>query len=125
MASGWVGPPVPKSYGPAAAGGSFWQGHGITCAAHLLLPCSSPSPPSPSPLPPQVLLSLTDNWQQTGGSDEFLRWAGGGPHERFFSDPRAKALYKEHVQAVLGRVNTINGRRYSEDPAIFGEWLSE
>lgn len=32
-----------------------------------------------------------------------------------------KALYKGHVEAVLTRTNSINGRVYSEDPTIFGE----
>ncbi|KAL4859907.1 Mannan endo-1 [Chlorella vulgaris] len=68
----------------------------------------------------RLLLSLTDNWQQTGGADEFVRWAGSGDHESFFTDARAKSLYKGHVATVLQRVNTINGRRYSEDPTIFG-----
>ncbi len=72
--------------------------------------------------PLQLLLSLTDNWQQTGGADEFVRWAGSGDHESFFTDARAKSLYKDHVATVLQRVNTINGRRYSEDPTIFGAW---
>ncbi|KAI3438631.1 hypothetical protein D9Q98_001053 [Chlorella vulgaris] len=68
----------------------------------------------------RLLLSLTDNWQQTGGADEFVRWAGSGDHESFFTDARAKSLYKAHVATVLQRVNTINGRRYSEDSTIFG-----
>ncbi len=39
----------------------------------------------------QVLLSLTDNWQQTGGADEMVRWVGGGlTHEDFFTDTRVK-----------------------------------
>jgi mannan endo-1,4-beta-mannosidase len=70
----------------------------------------------------QLLLSLTDNWQQTGGADEFVRWAGSGDHESFFTDAQVKSLYKDHVATVLQRVNTINGRRYSEDPTIFGTW---
>ena len=68
----------------------------------------------------RVLLSLTDNWQQTGGADEYVRWTGGASHEDFFSSAAAKAAYKQHVATVLGRVNTINGRRYSDDPTIFG-----
>ena len=43
---------------------------------------------------PQLLLSLTDNWQQTGGADEFVRWAGGSSHEAFFASPAIKQLYK-------------------------------
>jgi mannan endo-1,4-beta-mannosidase len=68
----------------------------------------------------RLLLSLTDNWQQTGGADEFVRWAGARTHEDFFSSPAIKQLYKNHVAAVLSRVNSINGRKYSEDPTIFG-----
>jgi len=30
----------------------------------------------------QVLLSLTDNWQQTGGADEFVRWAQAGSAQK-------------------------------------------
>lgn len=41
-----------------------------------------------------MLLSLTDNWQPTGGADEMVQWVGGGDHESFFSQPRIKALYK-------------------------------
>lgn len=99
----------------AACRGSCGQGLGLFPAT---LP--SPCPTHPFALPPQVLLSLTDNWQPTGGADEMVRWAGGGSHEAFFSDPRAKALYKGHVAAVLGRVNSLSGRRYADDPTIFG-----
>lgn len=53
-----------------------------------------PCPALPGPPVPQLLLSLTDNWQQMGGADEMVRWAGSGSHESFFTDPRAKALYK-------------------------------
>lgn len=87
---------------------------------HLLL-IGGPAPDSNALLwALQLLLSLTDNWQQTGGADEFVRWAGSGDHESFFTDARAKQLYKQHVTAVLSRKNSINGRRYSEDPTIFG-----
>ncbi|GAB4816952.1 hypothetical protein N2152v2_003998 [Parachlorella kessleri] len=67
----------------------------------------------------RVLLSLTDNWQLTGGADQFVTWAKGNAHEDFFSDPTAKQLYKDHVKALLTRVNTINGRVYKDDPTIF------
>jgi hypothetical protein len=40
-------------------------------------------------------------------------------HARFFVDAGAKALYKAHVAAVLGRRNTFTGRLYRDEPAIF------
>lgn len=39
-------------------------------------------------------------------------------HALFFTDAGARRLYKQHVATVLGRVNSINGRRYSHDPTI-------
>lgn len=68
----------------------------------------------------QVLLALTDNWQPTGGADQFVTWAGGQVHEDFFTDEAMKSMYKDHVAVLLNRVNTINGRVYKEDPTIFG-----
>jgi mannan endo-1,4-beta-mannosidase len=67
----------------------------------------------------RLLLALTDNWQPTGGADQFVSWAGGATHEDFFTAERAPALYKEHVRVVLTRVNTVNGQAYRDDPTIF------
>lgn len=67
----------------------------------------------------RMLLALTDNWQLTGGADQFTAWAGSTVHEDFFSNRLAKQLFKDHIKVVLNRVNTINGRRYLEDPTIF------
>ncbi len=39
-------------------------------------------------------------------------------HEDFFSDPMPMQIYKESVQAIIGRINTINGRMYRDDPTI-------
>jgi len=67
----------------------------------------------------RLLLALVDNWQPTGGADQFMTWAGGQEHEDFFKLPAAKQMYKDHVRVLLNRVNTINGRRYKDDPVIF------
>lgn len=68
----------------------------------------------------RVLLALTDNWQPTGGADQFVAWAGSTTHEDFFTQQRPRQLYKDHVKVVLTRVNTVNGRTYKDDPTIFG-----
>ena len=39
-------------------------------------------------------------------------------HEDFFSKPGPMQLYKNSVQKIIGRVNTINGRMYRDDPTI-------
>ena len=39
-------------------------------------------------------------------------------HEDFFSKPAPMQLYKNSVQKIIGRVNTISGRMYRDDPTI-------
>lgn len=39
-------------------------------------------------------------------------------HEQFFTEPACKQLYKDSAAAIIGRVNSINGRRYRDDPTI-------
>ena len=67
----------------------------------------------------RVLLTLVDNWQPTGGADQFLGWVGSSVHEDFFSNRRVKQLYKDHVRVILERKNSVNGREYRNDPTIF------
>jgi endo-1,4-beta-mannosidase len=58
-----------------------------------------------------VILSLVDNWDQTNGVDKFVTWSGTAKtHEDFFSDANCMQLYKSTVAAIIGRVNSINGR---------------
>ncbi len=44
-------------------------------------------------------------------------------HEDFFSKPGPMQLYKDSVQKIIGRVNTIHGRMYRDDPTIMA-WYS-
>jgi hypothetical protein len=43
------------------------------------------------------------------------RWA-----RSFYVDARAKAIYKGVVRFLVTRVNSVDGTKYAEDPAIFG-----
>ena len=62
-------------------------------------------------------MAFVDNW--VNGVDEYVGWAGAANHVDFFTDPKVMQLYKNNVQVLTSRVNTINGRKYSEDPTIF------
>lgn len=68
----------------------------------------------------RVLLVLIDNWSETNGVDQIVKWAGQSVHEAFFSDPVAKTLYKNRMTTILKRVNSITGVPYANDPTIFG-----
>ncbi len=79
-----------QCWGPPRA--AAWPHTGLGTALHGR--AATPNLPPITPAHLQLLLSLTDNWQQTGGADEFVRWAGGRTHEDFFSSPAIKQLYK-------------------------------
>lgn len=79
-------------------------------------------------------LCLTNWWRDTGGVTQYLRWAGvegaddnGKPfginNERamlFYTNPEARRLYREHLEKIATRRNTVTGVLYRDDPAIFG-----
>ena len=65
----------------------------------------------------QVILSFVDNWQATGGVDQFVKWSGSTiTHQQFFSDGNCMQLYKNTVAAIVNRVNSINGRTCALSP---------
>ena len=80
-----------------------------------------------------VQLCLTNWWRDTGGVTQYLRWAGindaaddsfkyGINNERaflFYSNPETRRLYREHVEKLATRRNTITGVMYRDDPTIF------
>ena len=81
-----------------------------------------------------VQLCLTNWWRDTGGVTQYLRWVGindaaddrykfGVNNEKavlFYSNPETRRLYREHVEKLATRRNTITGVLYRDDPAIFG-----
>ncbi len=67
-----------------------------------------------------LIIVLVNNWDNYGGMDQYVAWAGLSGHDTFFTDPGVKQLYKNYVQHLLTRVNTITGRAYKDEPAIFG-----
>lgn len=80
-----------------------------------------------------VQLCLTNWWRDTGGVTQYLRWAGindaaddsfkfGINNEKailFYSNSETRRLYREHVEKLVTRRNTITGTLYRDDPAIF------
>lgn len=82
----------------------------------------------------RVQLCLANWWRDTGGVTQYLRWSGitgadddkypfGINNEKamlFYTNETARRLYREHVEKVAGRRNTVTGIFYRDDPAIFG-----
>lgn len=82
----------------------------------------------------RVQICLTNWWRDTGGVVRYLRWAGapdaadetkpfGIDAERamlFYTNEKARELYRAHVRKVVSRRNTVTGVLYRDDPAIMG-----
>jgi mannan endo-1,4-beta-mannosidase len=81
-----------------------------------------------------VQLCLVNWWRDTGGVTQYLRWAGimdaadekfpyGINPERamlFFTNEETRRLYREHLEKIATRRNTVTGVLYRDDPNIFG-----
>ena len=81
-----------------------------------------------------VQLCLTNWWRDTGGVTQYLRWAGindaaddrypfGINNDKailFYSNPETRRLYREHLEKLATRRNTVTGVVYRDDPTIFG-----
>jgi mannan endo-1,4-beta-mannosidase len=81
-----------------------------------------------------VQLCLANWWRDTGGITQYLRWAGiadaadekfrfGINPERamlFYTNDETRRLYREQLEKLATRRNTVTGTLYRDDPNIFG-----
>lgn len=82
----------------------------------------------------RVQLCLTNWWRDTGGVTQYLRWAGINdaadasfpfginPNRAmlFYTNETTRRLYREHLEKVVTRRNTVTGVLYRDDPTILG-----
>ncbi len=85
----------------------------------------------------RLILPLVNYWSDLdsetgqnsfGGMFQYLEWCGIAPDydpdgkirnkDLFYSNECARQAYKDYVEFVLQRVNTLTGIRYKDDPAI-------
>jgi hypothetical protein len=75
----------------------------------------------------RLIITLGNNWSDYGGVPRYLRWLGQkdegngasyGATDRFYSDPRAWAAYRAHIERLLKRANQVTGVPYRDDPTI-------
>ncbi|WP_420471998.1 glycoside hydrolase 5 family protein [Brevundimonas sp. FT23042] len=86
----------------------------------------------------KAVLYLTNFWEWSGGMATYLLWTNGGRFldadapwpafpefvSGFYRSPDAIARYHAHIRKIVGRVNTVTGRPYAEDPAIMAWQLA-
>lgn len=67
----------------------------------------------------RLIVPLTDQWDYYhGGYPTMAKWLGLKEPKDFYTDPRAKAAYKDYVRHVLDHVNPYTGLAYKNDPTI-------
>lgn len=82
----------------------------------------------------KAVLYINNSWEWSGGYGMYLEWAGEGkaliPAEvgysafmnsvsKFVTNEKAKEMFYDHVRHVVSRTNTVTGKPYKDDPAIF------
>jgi len=83
----------------------------------------------------KAVIYLANFWEWSGGFMTYLYWTNGGRYinmndpahpwpefpdmsSDFYGTPPAVALLDDYIRAVVGRTNSISGRRYRDDPTI-------
>ena len=82
----------------------------------------------------QAVLYLNNSWEWSGGYGQYMEWATGEKAliplidgywpfmqqmRKFQTSPESQELFYRHVKSIVGRTNSITGKPYKEDPAIF------
>lgn len=89
----------------------------------------------------RAVLYLTNFWEWSGGMMTYLSYVNGGRFinmndpahpwpafadmaSDFYGNPRAVALYRDYIRALVGRTNAASGMRYADDPTIMAWQLA-
>lgn len=67
----------------------------------------------------KLIITLVNNWKDTGGMDQYVKWYGLKYHHEFYTDPKVRTAFKAWAKHLIEHVNVIDGIAYREDPAIF------
>ena len=70
----------------------------------------------------RVVMTLSNFWPFLGNMQDYVDQAypgQGAALELFYTDPVVKRKFKDYVNMLVNRKNTITGLKYSEDPTIF------
>lgn len=86
-----------------------------------------------------AVLFFTNYWEWSGGMLQYVTWADALPvfdpsvegwdafmdrSASFYGNENANRMYRSYIRTIIARVNTVNGRRYAEDPSIMAWQLA-
>jgi mannan endo-1,4-beta-mannosidase len=67
----------------------------------------------------KLILPLVNHWKDFGGMPMYLKWLGvEGDVKKFYEFLDARLAYRNWVQHLLTRRNSLTGRIYAEEPSI-------
>jgi mannan endo-1,4-beta-mannosidase len=89
----------------------------------------------------KAVIYLNNFWEWSGGMATYLYWTNGGTivdpsdpehpwpafaefSSRFYASEEANTLYRNYIQALVTRTNTVNGKRYVDDDTIMSWQLA-
>jgi mannan endo-1,4-beta-mannosidase len=89
----------------------------------------------------RAVMVLNNYWEWTGGMAQYVSWGQGTkiPYrldpggnyntftqyiDRFYACAPCQTTYRAHIQTIIKRINTVNGRTYRDDPTIFSWQLA-
>ncbi|ADG11997.1 mannanase [Caulobacter segnis] len=89
----------------------------------------------------KAVVYVNNFWDWSGGMPAYLNWVGSGPWfqqgdpnhpwpeypdyaARFYGDAKANALFLRYLRGLIGRVNTVTGEPYRDDPTIMAWQLA-
>ncbi|MBR3012557.1 MAG: acetylxylan esterase [Bacteroidales bacterium] len=82
----------------------------------------------------QAVLFLSNAWSWSGGFNVYLQWASaadssavrrwGIQPSEFYKSRDAQQMYFNHIRNIVTRRNTVTGKLYEDDPAIFSWQLA-
>ena len=77
----------------------------------------------------QAVLFLSNAWSWSGGNNVYLQWASQADSSassrrrinssEFYTNRKAQELYFNHIRHIVTRRNSVTGKLYKDDPAIF------
>jgi len=67
----------------------------------------------------RLIVPLVDNWKWMGGAEQYAAFRGKTA-EDFWKDPQLIADFKQTIEFIVNRRNTLTGVSYRDDPAILG-----
>jgi mannan endo-1,4-beta-mannosidase len=88
----------------------------------------------------KAVLYVNNFWQWSGGMSQYMAWFNGKPvvdpdvtgdwnafmdnSAAFYREPQAQEAFRAAVKQLVSRKNSVNGRRYQNDPTIMSWQLA-